>query len=623
MKKSILLLAAMACVTSAFAAFAPETSWKSNRSVALPTARLQYSPAASRASEEPSIVFGYCQGYAAGLGVGQAGVILQGAMEIPADKSKTFEGNTITKVRIGVGEWSNSSFIIFITKSLEGARTYTQRVDVSVKAGWEEFELTTPYVIDGEKFFVGFQTTQASAKDYPIGVDGVPTSKTTGDYIAINNSWQHIGSDYGNICVQAVITGNNLPEYYVAAGEIDMPEFVAFNAPFSAAVSFANNGTESVTSVEVSCTVDGKEVVPSAVSLENSPVAGGSTGYINIDGLVCEREGVNIPVKITIDKVNGHANENSVNNSAVGDVSCVETTYQRRFVVEEWTGTWCGFCPRGIVGMEYMEEKYGDEYFIGIAVHGGSASEPMLAPTYNQILNQYGGSFPGCIMNRTYTDDPNPNSLEAVYKYLTQKPSLANVSLTATAVAGSPDGILVSADAEFGVSTTNSLYTLAFVVTEDNVGPYYQQNYFAGGSYGAMGGWERKSSVVSTVFNHVARGIYDCMGIKGSLPAAMQKGTKYNYTTTLPLNKVAKIENCHVVAMIINTSTGQIENAAKVAVEIQTGDSGDDDPSGIVELDSSEQPVEYYNLQGVRVENPSNGIFIRRQGASVTKELIR
>ena len=34
-------------------------------------------------------------------------------------------------------------------------------------------------------------------------------------------------------------------------------------------------------------------------------------------------------------------------------------------------------------------------------------------------------------------------------------------------------------------------------------------------------------------------------------------------------------------------------------------------------------PVEYYNLQGVRVANPENGIFIRRQGNKVSKVAIR
>ncbi len=34
-------------------------------------------------------------------------------------------------------------------------------------------------------------------------------------------------------------------------------------------------------------------------------------------------------------------------------------------------------------------------------------------------------------------------------------------------------------------------------------------------------------------------------------------------------------------------------------------------------------PAEYYNLQGVRVANPDNGIYIVRRGAKVTKELVR
>lgn len=37
--------------------------------------------------------------------------------------------------------------------------------------------------------------------------------------------------------------------------------------------------------------------------------------------------------------------------------------------------------------------------------------------------------------------------------------------------------------------------------------------------------------------------------------------------------------------------------------------------------DSTPAPVEYFNLQGIRVNNPQGGIFIRRQGNSVTKVL--
>ncbi len=38
-----------------------------------------------------------------------------------------------------------------------------------------------------------------------------------------------------------------------------------------------------------------------------------------------------------------------------------------------------------------------------------------------------------------------------------------------------------------------------------------------------------------------------------------------------------------------------------------------------VEIDNSNAPVEYFNLQGVRVAEPTNGFYLRRQGTEVTK----
>ena len=46
--------------------------------------------------------------------------------------------------------------------------------------------------------------------------------------------------------------------------------------------------------------------------------------------------------------------------------------------------------------------------------------------------------------------------------------------------------------------------------------------------------------------------------------------------------------------------------------------------TGVDEIAIDENaPVEYYNLQGVRVENPANGLYIRRQGKVVTKVLVK
>ncbi|MDE6527975.1 MAG: hypothetical protein K2L78_02875, partial [Muribaculaceae bacterium] len=43
----------------------------------------------------------------------------------------------------------------------------------------------------------------------------------------------------------------------------------------------------------------------------------------------------------------------------------------------------------------------------------------------------------------------------------------------------------------------------------------------------------------------------------------------------------------------------------------------------VAEADDADAPVEYYNLQGMRVANPENGLFIRRQGNKVEKVVIR
>lgn len=48
-------------------------------------------------------------------------------------------------------------------------------------------------------------------------------------------------------------------------------------------------------------------------------------------------------------------------------------------------------------------------------------------------------------------------------------------------------------------------------------------------------------------------------------------------------------------------------------------------PSGVatVAVDDENAPVEYYNLNGQRVLNPENGLFIRKQGSKVSKVIIR
>ncbi len=51
---------------------------------------------------------------------------------------------------------------------------------------------------------------------------------------------------------------------------------------------------------------------------------------------------------------------------------------------------------------------------------------------------------------------------------------------------------------------------------------------------------------------------------------------------------------------------------------------GDGDQTAITDITAdNDAPVEYYNLHGVRVENPTQGLYIRRQGDKTQKVVIR
>ena len=44
---------------------------------------------------------------------------------------------------------------------------------------------------------------------------------------------------------------------------------------------------------------------------------------------------------------------------------------------------------------------------------------------------------------------------------------------------------------------------------------------------------------------------------------------------------------------------------------------------GSVTVSDENSPVEYFNLQGMRVENPAAGLYIRRHGNTTEKVLVK
>ena len=65
-----------------------------------------------------------------------------------------------------------------------------------------------------------------------------------------------------------------------------------------------------------------------------------------------------------------------------------------------------------------------------------------------------------------------------------------------------------------------------------------------------------------------------------------------------------------------------VYNHATVAAMYTFEVPGDATAIESVEMEEAEAPVEYYNLQGIRVANPEKGLFIKKQGKKVTKVIL-
>lgn len=243
---------------------------------------------------------------------------------------------------------------------------------------------------------------------------------------------------------------------------------------------------------------------------------------------------------------------------------------KKRMVVEEGTGITCGFCPQGIVGLETMYETYPGQ-FIGIAIHSFNLRVgPECPEEYQPFATTYFDSYPTCRIQRRYTDTPRFGRLESrSLTVMNETPKLtAEVSSALSA-----DGQSIEAICTTTATMSNpGEHRIAFVLTEDNVTGYKQTNNYAGGGYGAMGGFENMDVHAEIDLMHVARATYDLYGAEGSLPTELQKGDVVEYKRTLSIpTTVQNTANLNVIALLINAATGEIENGAEARVDQSSG----------------------------------------------------
>lgn len=564
------------------------------------------------------------------------------AIKLTADDLAPYYGKKIAGVRfnLGQGQTANGVFVQNLTlengQIVDMADVATSDKSVTSAAGatntgeWHEvmFDNKVELSSSFQNLFVGFNYKQTSS-NYPIGVN----SNTDGPFFVYANipasqggsgeTWYQFQSGGMSLAIQLIVEGdfgqNNVQP--LDFGNV----MVAKGKTKNVAVKFRNLGSK-FTSIDYTISLDGKAGAEQHLDFgKDFGLAG--THTVEIPFAATSELGKSA-VTLTVTKVNGAENACAI-KTATGTLYTVEREFVKRSVVEEYTGTGCGFCPKGHVGMHNMRELYGDQ-FVGIAMHQYNPSDPMYYTSYGLGFQ----NAPSCMVNRSSGDlDPYYDLPKAFMASLKEMP-LIDVSVEG---AFSEDTAYVYAKASVE-SLVSGDYDIAYMLVADNLSgttkPWKQSNYFAKGNgvYNSQSSmpedlqflWDAGSSYAATYNDVLISSSYVSSKNKATLPSLVANGSVNSYyTLTMPTKKALKeaIRSCgnevYVIAMVLDKKTGAIVNARKAKV-------ADFGTTGIENVNNSSEAtvVARYNVNGVQIAAPVKGINIVKMSDGTTRKVL-
>ena len=507
--------------------------------------------------------------------------------------------------------------------------------------GQNAIKLDTPLSIPFQGYMIGYMFDNP-AED---GNTYLPrfNKTTSGGFFVFNETYtkgywtSNSTKAIGNLAIRFHVKTPKWPENSVVVdAQPSDPATTKVGETNAITLTIRNRGVKPVANVGVSIEVNGEKVqktIPLAKALSGK----GVQGTVKVS-LPAQNEAGACKVNMQLNKVNGFDNTTMNKHTDFSvEQTFVANSEKRTVVIEEFTGTWCGWCPRGAVAMDLLEKQCGDDY-IGIAVHN---SDPMELEDYYDVLDHFVDGFPCAAVNRQLANvDPYmgnqsgyPVTFKGTYYYTLGQKHLTEgtVALTADWTDASRTAIKVNTETAFNINRTEAPYRLAFVLTSDNVTgegeDWLQANYYPGyssyypGEDMAAFTAANASNAVVMAYNHVAVACYEPYnGIEGSLNAEVKAGEVQKYSTTLDLSKfplAQKSAKLKVIALLINSRNHFFVNAAATELENPTAISN-------ASVAPSLQGVARYNVNGMRIDAPVKGLNIMKMNdGSVRKVFVK
>ncbi len=551
-------------------------------------------------------------------------------------------GGTVAGVNVPVADASAvTALSAWVTPTLSSDETYTQQVDLTSYAnGFNQAIFAEPYTVTESGCYVGYTITVNSALNtqgskYPAVYD--PSTQVPNSFwiwYSAQYGWQDIGNDYGQSCLQALFKDLQLPETAAHFGTIKNA-VTGVNTETEWPVTVYSDASEAVNSIEYTIDVNGvKETRSADVSIESGF---NKSGEIMVKVASPAELGV-YDVTLAITKVNGKDNS-LADNATVISFKNLSRIVQRNTVVEEFTGTGCGWCPRGMIGMANLRAEFGDR-FIGLAFHAYNSSDPMY-PNYYISASKLGISgAPSCIMDRKEVMDPyygtqkNERYVLQDFEDYCSIPAEVDIDLKAEWTGEDKDGVQIDAKIE---SLADDKYEVVYVLTADSLTgtstAWRQSNYYyqysasevgdadlakfcKGGEYGTSRfAWNFDDVVIASSYNSLGNNQAASL-----VTLAAGQSVEDSYTLSLPAKATLRtavdtsIDKVYAVAFVLN-SEGAIAQAVKVAIAKSSGEGIE---SVREDVNVSEAPT--YDLQGRQINTPRRGQLFIRDGKKMIVE---
>ena len=554
---------------------------------------------------------------------------IDAAIRIPASE-EIVSGSSIKAIRLWLGSdvsAISSVLRVWISTSLPAQNTIRAECRKTISkedivGGLNEVELDSAFVVDYRDIYVGF-TFSISKKSYPIMAygDDVPDGFYYRAYTGTNyGSWSNFyGNEYGRLALQVLVEAKEFPTNCVSVADFGETA-ILIGSRKTIPITITNNGANDVKSIAYTITSEdgetNEEGKKTFTAIGNNV---SKTFNISFDA---DKKAVKSQRTFTVTTVNDEPNTSSV-SSGTGFIITLKEEKQVTPVIEEFTGTWCGWCPRGIVGMEKVHEAYGDKV-VQIAAH---YDDPMQISAYNSIISKYCDGFPGSITDRQFEADPSFADLKSALNSAFNRVVPVSIDLSAEWDSEERKAVVFNTTTSFAYSGYNNQYAIAFVLVEDGLkgtgSNWAQQNYYSGQtSSGDMAWWGKQgSSVTGLEFNHVAVAGWSVQnGVNNSVNPNLDADTpqQYTYTGSISGNTLIQDkEKLKAVAILVDRSTGKIVNAAQSAIA--------DFATAINSVTSnSDTSTDYYSIDGRKLPNSQKGInIIRMTDGSVRKILVK